>query len=57
MFESEKTQIQTKAAEFVSDLFDFNGNNKVAEYANEKGINYRDFASAVIAEVKRQLNG
>lgn len=56
LFESEQSDLQSKAAVFVSDVFDFKGNNKIAEYANENDLNYRDFATAVIAEVKRQLN-
>jgi len=61
VFETDKSGIQTdittKAAEFVSSIFDFKGNNKIAEYANEHDLDYRDFATAVIAEVKRELNG
>ena len=34
LFESEQSDLQSKAAVFVSDVFDFKGNNKIAEYAN-----------------------
>jgi hypothetical protein len=48
--------LQAEAQEFVKkELGLGDRRNKIEEYANEKGLNYLDFAGAVIDEIRRQF--
>lgn len=57
LFENEQINLQAEATKFVADTLGLGDrNNKIEVYANEHDLNYMDFATAIINEIKRQFN-
>ena len=55
--ESDNQDLQINAQKFVEvELGLGSRKNKIEIYANEHGLNYMDFAGAVIDEMNRQFN-